>query len=160
VDIVGPSNLVTLIESFPDYWQPFLEATWYKRVGDPRTEAGRNDLLARSPLTRVDQIRRPLLIAQGANDPRVTKLESDQLAAAMVERKIPVSYILYPDEGHGFAVPENRISFYAVSEAFLSRCLGGRLQPVGTDFHGASLQVLEGADYVPGLAEAMKATVE
>jgi dipeptidyl aminopeptidase/acylaminoacyl peptidase len=160
VDIVGPSNLVTLIESFPAYWQPFLEATWYKRVGDPRTEEGRKDLLARSPLTRVDQIKRPLLIAQGANDPRVTKLESDQLAAAMVERKIPVTYVLYPDEGHGFAVPENRISFYAVSEAFLSRCLGGRFQPVGTDFQGASLQVLEGADYVPGLAEAMKATLQ
>ena len=156
VDIVGPSNLVTLIESFPAYWQPFLEATWYKRVGDPRTEDGRRQLLARSPLTRVDQIKRPLLIAQGANDPRVTKLESDQLAAAMVERKIPVTYVLYPDEGHGFAVPENRISFYAVSEAFLSRCLGGRFQPVGTDFQGASLQVLEGASYVPGLAEAMR----
>jgi dipeptidyl aminopeptidase/acylaminoacyl peptidase len=160
VDIVGPSNLVTLIESFPAYWQPFLEATWYKRVGDPRTEEGRKDLLARSPLTRVDQIKRPLLIAQGANDPRVTKLESDQLAAAMVERKIPVTYVLYPDEGHGFAVPENRISFYAVSEAFLSRCLGGRFQPVGTDFQGASLQVLEGSDYVPGLAEATKATLQ
>ncbi|MCU0974754.1 MAG: S9 family peptidase [Steroidobacteraceae bacterium] len=160
VDIVGPSNLVTLIESFPAYWQPFMEATWYKRVGDPRTEAGRKDLLARSPLTRVDQIRRPLLIAQGANDPRVTKLESDQLAAAMVERKIPVTYVLYPDEGHGFAVPENRISFYAVSEAFLSRCLGGRFQPVGGDFQGASLQVLEGADFVPGLAEALKATFQ
>ena len=160
VDIVGPSNLVTLIESFPAYWQPFLEATWYKRVGDPRTEEGRKDLLARSPLTRVDQIRRPLLIAQGANDPRVTKLESDQLAAAMVERKIPVTYVLYPDEGHGFAVPENRVSFYAVSEAFLSRCLGGRFQPVGSDFQGASLQVLEGADYVPGLAEATRAAVE
>jgi dipeptidyl aminopeptidase/acylaminoacyl peptidase len=157
VDIVGPSNLVTLIESFPAYWQPFMEATWYKRVGDPRTEAGRKDLLARSPLTRVDRIRRPLLIAQGANDPRVTKLESDQLTAAMVERKIPVTYALYPDEGHGFAVPENRISFYAVSEAFLSRCLGGRFQPVGSDFQGASLQVLEGADYVPGLAEALQA---
>jgi len=155
VDIVGPSNLVTLIESFPAYWQPFLEATWYKRVGDPRTEEGRKDLLARSPLTKVDQIRKPLLIAQGANDPRVTKLESDQLAAAMKERNIPVTYVLYPDEGHGFAEPENRISFYAVSEAFLSKCLGGRFEPVGDDFDGASLEVLEGADYVPGLKEAM-----
>jgi hypothetical protein len=74
----------------------------------------------------------------------------------MVTRKIPVTYVLYPDEGHGFAVPENRISFYAVSEAFLSRCLGGRFQPVGSDFQGASLQLLEGADYVPGLAEAIR----
>jgi len=156
VDIVGPSSLVTLIESFPEYWKPFLEATWYKRVGDPRTEEGRKDLLARSPITRVDRIKVPLLIAQGANDPRVTKLESDQLAAAMKERGIPVTYVLYPDEGHGFAEAGNRISFFAVSEAFLSKCLGGRFEPIGDDFEGASLQVLEGADYVPGLADALK----
>jgi dipeptidyl aminopeptidase/acylaminoacyl peptidase len=156
VDIVGPSSLVTLIESFPEYWKPFLEATWYKRVGDPRTEAGRKDLLARSPITRVDRIKVPLLIAQGANDPRVTKLESDQLAAAMKERGIPVTYVLYPDEGHGFAEAGNRISFFAVSEAFLSKCLGGRFEPIGDDFEGASLQVLEGTDYVPGLADALK----
>jgi len=71
VDIVGPSNLFTLIESFPAYWQPFLEATWYRRVGDPRNEDGRKLLLSRSPISKVDQIRKPLLIAQGANDPRV-----------------------------------------------------------------------------------------
>ncbi len=156
VDIVGPSSLVTLIESFPEYWRPFLEATWYRRVGDPRTEAGRKDLLARSPITRVGEIRRPLLIAQGANDPRVTQLESDQLVAAMKERDIPVTYVLYPDEGHGFAEAGNRLSFFAVSEAFLAKCLGGRFEPVGNDFEGASLQVLEGADYVPGLKDALK----
>jgi dipeptidyl aminopeptidase/acylaminoacyl peptidase len=156
VDIVGPSSLVTLIESFPEYWKPFLEATWYKRVGDPRTEAGRKDLLARSPITRVDRIKVPLLIAQGANDPRVTQRESDQLVAAMKERGIPVTYVLYPDEGHGFAEAANRISFFAVSEAFLSKCLGGRFEPIGDDFEGASLQVPEGADYVPGLADALK----
>lgn len=154
VDIVGPSSLVTLIQSFPAYWQPLLEGTWYKRVGDPRTEEGKKALLERSPITRVDQIKRPLLIAQGQNDPRVTKLESDQLAAAMTKRNIPVTYVNYTDEGHGFARPPNRISFYAIAEGFLSKCLGGAYQPIGDDFKGANLQVLEGAQHVPGLKEA------
>jgi dipeptidyl aminopeptidase/acylaminoacyl peptidase len=145
---------VTLIESFPAYWQPFLEGTWYKRVGDPRTEDGRKLLLSRSPITRVEHIRKPLLIAQGANDPRVVQKESDQLVAAMKERRIPVTYVLYPDEGHGFARAENRTSFYAISEGFLARCLGGRMQPIGDDFAGASVKVLEGAEFVPGLKDA------
>lgn len=155
VDIVGPSSLVTLIESFPEYWQPFLEATWYRRVGDPRTESGRAALLARSPITRVDQIRRPLLVAQGANDPRVTRLESDQLVAAMKARGTPVTYVLYPDEGHGLARATNRLSFFAVAEGFLSKCLGGRFEPVGDDFRDASLQLLEGRQHVPGLPEIL-----
>jgi len=154
VDIVGPSNLVTLIESFPPYWGPMLELSWYPRVGDPRKEADRKDLLARSPITRVDQIRKPLLIGQGANDPRVTQRESDQIVAAMKAKSIPVTYALYPDEGHGFARPENRTSFFAITEGFLARCLGGKQEPVGGDFAGSSLKVLEGADYVPGLKEA------
>jgi dienelactone hydrolase len=154
VDIVGPSNLVTLIESFPPYWAPILELSWYPRVGDPRKEVDRKDLLARSPITRVDAIRKPLLIGQGANDPRVTQKESDQIVAAMKAKSIPVTYVLYPDEGHGFARPENRISFFAISEGFLSKCLGGRYQPVDGDFAGSSLKVPEGADYVPGLKEA------
>ena len=154
VDIVGPSNLVTLIESFPPYWAPILELSWYPRVGDPRKEADRKDLLARSPITRVDQIRKPLLIGQGANDPRVTQNESDQIVAAMKAKSIPVTYALYPDEGHGFARPENRTSFFAITEGFLAKCLGGKQEPVGGDFAGSSLKVLDGADYVPGLKEA------
>ena len=155
VDIVGPSNLITLIESFPDYWKPFLEGTWYKRVGDPRNEADRKMLLSRSPITKVDQLKKPLLIAQGANDPRVVQKESDQLVAAMKAKRIPVTYVLYPDEGHGFARPQNRTSFYAISEGFLAKCLGGRQEPIGTDFAGSSLKVLEGAEFVPGLADAV-----
>jgi len=155
VDIVGPSSLVTLIESFPAYWQPFMEVTWYKRVGDPRTPEGRKHLLDRSPITKVDQIQRPLLIGQGANDPRVTQKESDQIVAAMKARKIPVTYAIYADEGHGFARPENRISFYAISDAFLSKCLSGRTEPFGTDLKGAALSVPEGAGDVPGLKEAL-----
>ncbi len=157
VDIVGPSSLVTWIESFPEYWKPFLEAIWYKRVGDPRTDEGRKALLARSPISLVNAIKRPLLIAQGANDPRVTQKESDQLVAAMQAKQLPVTYALFPDEGHGFARPQNRISFYAVSEAFLTRCLGGRYEPVGEDFRGSSIEVKVGADHLPGLARALAA---
>jgi dipeptidyl aminopeptidase/acylaminoacyl peptidase len=155
VDIVGPSNLVTLIESFPPYWQPFMEASWYKHVGDPRTEEGKKFLLSRSPITKVDQIKRPLLIGQGANDPRVTRNESDQIVAAMNARNIPVTYVIYADEGHGFARPENRISFFAIAENFLSTCLGGSAQPIGDDAKGAALAVPDGAARVPGLKEAL-----
>ncbi len=157
VDIVGPSNLVTLIESFPPYWQPFMEVSWYKHVGDPRTEEGKKFLLTRSPITRVDQIKRPLLIGQGANDPRVTRKESDQIVAAMNARKIPVTYAIYTDEGHGFARPENRISFYAIAENFLSTCLAGRAEPIGDDAKGAALAVPDGASNVPGLKDALAA---
>ncbi|WP_225889751.1 S9 family peptidase [Indioceanicola profundi] len=156
VDIVGPSNLATLLNSVPAYWASFFEQL-ARRVGDPRTEEGKALLAERSPLTYVDKIQTPLLIAQGTNDPRVKQAESDQIVEAMKANKIPVTYVLYPDEGHGFAVPENRISFYAVAEGFLSHCLGGRYEPVGDDFQGASLQVPEGADYVPGLKEALAA---
>jgi dipeptidyl aminopeptidase/acylaminoacyl peptidase len=156
VDIVGPSNLQTLLSTIPPYWASFFE-NFARRVGDPRTEEGKALLRERSPLTYADKIVRPLLIGQGANDPRVKRAEADQIVAAMKSRHIPVTYVLYPDEGHGFAEPANRTSFYAVSEAFLSQCLGGRFEPVGDDFHGSSIQVLEGGDHVPGLMTAMAA---
>jgi len=155
VDIVGPSSLVTLIESFPPYWRPFLEGSWYRRVGNPEKPEDREQLLARSPITKVDRIKRPLLIAQGANDPRVTQKESDQIVEVMAAKKIPVTYAVYADEGHGFARPENRISFYAISEAFLSRCLGGRAEAIDGALKGANVTVPQGADVVPGLAEAL-----
>jgi len=155
VDIVGPSNLKTLLESIPPYWKSFYEE-FARRVGDPRTEEGAKLLADRSPLSRVTAIQRPLLIAQGANDPRVKQAESDQIVAAMKAKGLPVTYVLYPDEGHGFAKPENRTSFYAISEGFLAKCLGGRYEPVGDDFAGSSVKVLEGAEFVPGLAEALR----
>jgi dipeptidyl aminopeptidase/acylaminoacyl peptidase len=154
VDIVGPSNLATLLASIPPYWKSFFEEL-ARRVGDPRTEEGQKLLKDRSPLWRADAIRRPLLIAQGANDPRVKQAEADQIVAAMKAKGLPVTYVLYPDEGHGFARPQNRTSFYAISEAFLSTCLGGRYEQVGNDFAGSSLQVPEGAKHVPGLIEAL-----
>ncbi len=154
VDIVGPSNLVTFLEAIPPYWEPLVDL-FTTRIGDHRTEEGRAFLTERSPLTYVDRIERPLLIGQGANDPRVKQAESDQIVAAMVDKNIPVTYVLYPDEGHGFARPENRLSFFAVSDGFLAQCLGGRYEPVGDDFEGSSITVLAGPEHIPGLGDAL-----
>ncbi|MEO0499241.1 MAG: S9 family peptidase [Pseudomonadota bacterium] len=151
VDIVGPSNLVTLMESFPPYWRPILEGTFYRHVGDPADAEAKADMIARSPLTRVEAISVPLLIGQGGNDPRVTKIEADQIADAMQEKNLPVTYINYPDEGHGFQEPANRLSFFAAMEGFLGQCLGGRVEPIGDDFEGSSAEIVAGADFVDGL---------
>lgn len=126
VDIVGPSNLITFIQSVPAYWEAFLEIL-YRRVGHPERDA--DFLRDRSPLFKVDRIAIPLLIAQGANDPRVKQSESEQIVAALKEKGIDHEYLVFPDEGHGFAKPENRLEFYAAAEAFLARYLGGRVEP-------------------------------
>ncbi|HEY1643634.1 MAG TPA: S9 family peptidase [Streptosporangiaceae bacterium] len=123
VDIVGPSNLITLIKSVPPYWAPMI-AQFHRRVGNPDTEE--EFLWSRSPLSRAEDIRIPLLIAQGANDPRVKQAESEQIVAALQKAGIPHDYMLFPDEGHGFAKPENRLRFYAAADQFLARYLGGR----------------------------------
>jgi dipeptidyl aminopeptidase/acylaminoacyl peptidase len=128
VDIVGPSNLVTLIRTIPPYWEP-MKALFKTRVGDVETEE--EFLKSRSPVFFADRIRAPLLVAQGANDPRVKQDESEQIVAAMRRANLPVEYVLYTDEGHGFARPENRLHFYARAEAFLARHLGGRCEPEG-----------------------------
>jgi dipeptidyl aminopeptidase/acylaminoacyl peptidase len=125
VDIVGPSNLKTLIETIPPYWQPQI-ALFYQRVGNPATDA--EFLWSRSPLSRAASIKTPLLIAQGANDPRVKQAESEQIVAALRHAGIDYEYMLFPDEGHGFAKPENRLKFYAAAERFLARHLGGRAE--------------------------------
>jgi dipeptidyl aminopeptidase/acylaminoacyl peptidase len=125
VDIVGPSNLKTLLETVPPYWAPVI-AQLYRRVGNPETDA--DFLWSRSPLSRAHDIRIPLLIAQGANDPRVKQAESEQIVAALQEAGIEYEYMLFPDEGHGFAKPENRIKFYTAAERFLARYLGGRYE--------------------------------
>jgi dipeptidyl aminopeptidase/acylaminoacyl peptidase len=125
VDIVGPSNLNTLIETIPPYWEPQI-SLFHRRVGNPETDAG--FLWSRSPLSRAASIRTPLLIAQGANDPRVKQAESEQIVAALADAGIDYEYMLFPDEGHGFAKPENRLRFYAEAERFLARHLGGRAE--------------------------------
>ncbi len=155
VDIVGPSNLNTLLSTVPPYWASFYEQLT-KRMGDPRTEEGKAWLTERSPLNSADRISKPLLIGQGANDPRVKQDESDQIVKAMQAKDIPVTYVLFPDEGHGFARPENSKAFNAVAEGFLSQCLGGRAEPIGNDFAGSSISVPTGAGNVPGLAKALE----
>ena len=125
VDVVGPSNLKTLIESIPPYWAPIV-AQFHERVGNPETEA--DFLWERSPLSKVDQIRIPILVAQGANDPRVKQAESEQIVNAMREKGIDHVYLLFGDEGHGFAKPENRMKFFQTAEQFLAKHLGGRFE--------------------------------
>jgi dipeptidyl aminopeptidase/acylaminoacyl peptidase len=125
VDIVGPSNLKTLIETIPPYWAPMI-ALFHRRVGNPETDTV--SLWSVSPLSAAASIRTPLLIAQGANDPRVKRAESEQIVAALSAAGIDYEYMLFPDEGHGFAKPENRLKFYAAAERFLARHLGGRAE--------------------------------
>jgi dipeptidyl aminopeptidase/acylaminoacyl peptidase len=125
VDIVGPSNLVSWINSIPPYWSA-ARAMLYKRVGNPDTEE--EFLKSRSPLFKADQIKIPMLIAQGANDPRVPQPESEQIVEALKEKGIEHEYMLFEDEGHGFAKPENRLEFYAAAEKFLATHLGGRYE--------------------------------
>ncbi len=150
VDIVGPSNLNTLLATIPPYWEAGKQQM-YRRMGDPTTAAGKALLKERSPLTYADRIRKPLLIGQGANDPRVNVAESDQIVAAMQAKNIPVTYVVFPDEGHGFARPVNAIAFNAVAENFLAKCLGGRAEPIGTALQGSTAQVKAGAGNVEGL---------
>ena len=156
VDIVGPSNILTLLKTIPPYWKPAI-VQFYTRVGDPTTDAGKTLLEAASPINHVAAIRAPLLIGQGQNDPRVNVAESKQIVDAMNAKQIPVTYVVYPDEGHGFLRPENRLSFFGVAEAFLAEHLGGRSQPLTAgDLKGSSMTVPDGAADVPGLEAAMK----
>lgn len=127
VDIVGPSNLNTLLKTIPPYWSTLL-TTFHKRMGDSEAV-----LKEESPLFKADQIKAPLLIGQGANDPRVNKAESDQIVAAMRKNDKPVQYYVFPDEGHGFARPANNMAFNAASEEFLAKYLGGRFEPATAD---------------------------
>lgn len=147
VDIVGPSNLNTLLNTIPPYWKAFRDVFVY-HIGDPDTEEGVELLTDRSPINRVDNITKPLLIGQGANDPRVKQAESDQIADAMKAKGIPVTYILYPDEGHGFARPENNLSFFAVTEVFLAKHIGGRAQEIGNDFEDSSIEIVNAGNLV------------
>lgn len=154
VDIVGPSNLETLLKTIPPYWEAGKQQ-FYKRMGDPTTAEGVALLKDRSPLYRAGAITKPLLIGQGANDPRVNQAESDQIVSAMQAKKIPVTYVLFPDEGHGFARPVNNIAFNAVAEQFLKSCLGGRSEPIGGALKASTGQVKAGAEFTPGLQEAL-----
>jgi dipeptidyl aminopeptidase/acylaminoacyl peptidase len=132
VSIVGPSNLITLLDSIPPYWEQIREL-FYKRMGDPRTPEGKAQLERQSPLNSASKIKTPLMVVQGANDPRVNKAESDRIVIALRDRGFPVEYLVAPDEGHGFARPVNNMAMFAAAEKFLAHFLGGRYQEGGTD---------------------------
>jgi dipeptidyl aminopeptidase/acylaminoacyl peptidase len=153
VDIVGPSNLNTLLKTIPPYWEAG-KVQFYKRMGDPTTPEGQALLRERSPLFSADRITRPLLIGQGANDPRVNVAESEQIVRALKAKNIPVSYVVFPDEGHGFARPQNSIAFNAVAEQFLAGCLGGRAEPYGDALRASTMRVEVEAPFTPGLKTA------
>ncbi|MFC7670210.1 alpha/beta hydrolase family protein [Hymenobacter humi] len=127
VAIVAPSNLMTLLNAIPPYWEA-MRKQLYARMADPGTEAGRAELARMSPLGSANKIKTPLMVVQGANDPRVNKAEADQIVVALRDRNYPVQYLLAPDEGHGFARPVNNMAMFAASEKFLSKHLGGRFQ--------------------------------
>ena len=141
VDIVGPSNLQTLIHSIPPYWKPMV-SVFNVRMGDVNDPKDAELVTKASPLNSADRIIRPLLIGQGANDPRVKQAESEQIVAAIERNRGNVIYVVYPDEGHGFARPENRTDFNARAEAFLGTYLGGRVEPMlGTKVAGSTATV-------------------
>src|SRR4029077_6961706 len=131
VDIVGPSNLITLLDSIPPYWES-IRKLFYERMGDPNTPEGKALLMDESPLNSAAKIKTPLLVAQGANDPRVERREAGQIVMALRGRGFPVEYLLAPDEGHGFARPINNLALFMQSEKFLAQRLGGRFQDGGT----------------------------
>jgi dipeptidyl aminopeptidase/acylaminoacyl peptidase len=131
VAIVAPSNLNTLLKSIPPYWES-IRQTFYKRMGDPNTPEGQAQLNRQSPLNSADKIKTPLMVVQGANDPRVNKREADQIVVALRDRNYPVQYLLADDEGHGFARPVNNMAMFAAAEKFLAQYIGGRYQETMT----------------------------
>src|SRR4029077_8715641 len=139
VDIVGPSNLITLLDSIPPYWES-IRKLFYVRMGDPNTPQGKALLMEESPLSSANKIKTPLLVAQGANDPRVNRREAEQIVIALRDRGFPVEYILAPDEGHGFARPINNLALFMASEKFFAQHLGGRYQEGGTSEEVARLK--------------------
>jgi dipeptidyl aminopeptidase/acylaminoacyl peptidase len=148
VSLVGPSNLSIFLPG----WNINRMAT---RIGDPRTEAGRKHLYKRSPVNFAQNTRGPVLIGQGANDSRVPTAQSDTIVAVMRKAGVSVVYALYSDEGHGFLRPQNSRSFWAITEAFLARCVGGRAAPFGDALEGSSVVIKTGVEFVPGLADAV-----
>lgn len=148
VDIVGPSHVRTLLEAIPPYWTA-QRAMYKHRVGDVSEVEWLDSI---SPLTYADRVTKPLLIGHGANDPRVKRSQSDQFVAALQANSTPVTYVIFPDEGHGFALPANRLAFYAITEQFLAAHLGGRAEPLGAEIAASSAHIEAGRELIPGLS--------
>jgi dipeptidyl aminopeptidase/acylaminoacyl peptidase len=157
VDIVGPSNLITLLDSIPPYWEAG-RITFYERMGDPRNPEGKAQLVRQSPLNSAQKIKTPLLVAQGANDPRVKKAEAEQIVIALRDRGFPVEYVLAPDEGHGFQRPVNNMALWDASEAFFAKHLGGRFQEGATPEVAARLKEITVDPKTVVLSKAADAT--
>ena len=154
VDLAGPSNLVRQVAGMPVWWT-WQRPQFVNRVGDPETKEGAADLMRRSPIARVDAISKPLLVTNGANDPRIFPSQSEEIVDALKARGKPVTYAFYPDEGHVYAKDATNISFAAVAEHFLSKCLGGRAEPYGRDLVNSGIEIRTGASLVPGLEQAL-----
>lgn len=154
IDLFGASDLAPLVESNAAR-NASRRAEYFRRIGDPTTATGRAFLAARSPISRVDAITRPLLIAHGAIDSNVKQFQSDQMVEALRARGAPVTYVVFADEGHGFIRPENVIAHMATTENFLAHCLGGRAEPFGESLAASSISVPQGAEFVPGLQAAL-----
>jgi dipeptidyl aminopeptidase/acylaminoacyl peptidase len=154
VDLAGPSNLVRQVAAMPDWWT-WQRPQFVNRVGDPTTKEGAADLMRRSPIARVDAISKPLLVTNGANDPRVFPDQSDDIVGALKARGKPVTYAFYPDEGHVYAKDATNISFAAIAEHFLSKCLGGPAERYGDDLVGSRVELKTGAQFIPGLEAAL-----
>lgn len=160
VSFAGASNLASMFDALPAYTAPIRDQL-YLRIGDPRTPEGRQALRERSPAARVNQISRAVLIGAGARDPRGSRADADAFATALRPRRAPLTYVVYPGEGRDLVRPQNRLSFLAVAEHFLSHCLGGRAEPIGTALEGAQLEAWDGAANVPGLtAFARRAQIQ
>lgn len=155
VDVVGPSDLSALFDTPNVKNYPGLFEKAAALLGDPRTEAGRGLLRERSPLFHADRIQRPLLVVHGANDPAVPRAHSDRLVAALKQLRRPVTYLLYPDEGHALVRPANQLSFHAIAELFLAQCLGGRVEPIADHVSKSAVQVVAGVEYLKGLDQVM-----
>jgi dipeptidyl aminopeptidase/acylaminoacyl peptidase len=154
VDMYGRADLTSIVED-PALSRITTLDLWKRRVGDPSTEEGRKFLLSRSAITFVDKIKKPLLVIQGGNDPRVKSTQAELIVKAMQDRKMPVTYLFYPNEGHGFSSASNSRSASMVIEAFFAMHLGGRMQPFGDDMTGSTIQVKTGLELIPGLADAL-----
>lgn len=150
IDLFGISNLLTFMQNVPPYWELGF-STWKRRLADPETKEGRQWLIDHSPLMRVDRIVRPMLIGQGMRDVRVKPQESEQVVQAMQKRQLPVTYVTFHDEGHGFVRQENRIAFNAVAEAFLAQHLGGDAEPIGDSFSGSTIKFESGRELIRGI---------
>ncbi|KAE9550696.1 hypothetical protein FO519_006097 [Halicephalobus sp. NKZ332] len=146
VDIVGPSNLITLLETIPPYWVGFYKDMTAMLGADIKTDEGKESLKSRSPLFFADRVKKPLIVIHGANDPRVKQAEADQFVDALKNNSIPVTYVLYPDEGHGMRKPENNLAMTGLVEDFLHKCLKGDLEPFKVGQYNSSAIIMADAE--------------